>query len=105
MAEDDWGAHGRAMTVFLNGDAITEPGPHGERVRDDSFLVLFSAEQQTVDFTVPGVKYGERWTVVAETAADDPAGPAGRPEVAAGDHVPLTGFSMVVLRRSAPTEP
>ena len=105
MAGEDWGAHGRAMTVFLNGDAITEPGPHGERVRDDSFLVMFSAEQQTVDFTVPGIKYGERWTVVADTAAEDSADPADRPEVSAGDHVALTGFSMVVLRRSAPTEP
>jgi glycogen operon protein len=105
MAEEDWGAHGRAMTVFLNGDAITEPGPHGERVRDDSFLVMFSAEQQALDFTVPGVKYGERWTVVADTAADDSADPVDRPEVAASDHVALTGFSMVVLRRSAPSEP
>jgi glycogen operon protein len=104
MAEEDWGAHGLAMTVFLNGDAITEPGPHGERVRDDSFLVMFSAEQRTTDFTMPGVKYGERWTVVADTAADDLAAPAGRPEVAAGDHVALTSFSMVVLRRSAPSQ-
>ena len=93
------------MTVFLNGDAITEPGPHGERVRDDSFLVMFSAEEQAMDFTVPGVKYGERWAVVADTATDDSADPADRPEVAAGDHVTLTGFSMVVLRRSAPIEP
>jgi len=105
MAEYDWGAHGRAMTVFLNGEAITEPGPHGERVRGDSFLVMFSAEQQTLDFAVPGVKYGERWTVVADTSADDPAGPPDRSELAAGDHVALTGFSMVVLRRTAPSEP
>jgi glycogen operon protein len=104
MADEDWGAHGLAMTVFLNGDAITEPGPHGEPVRDDSFLIMFSAEQRTTDFTVPGVKYGERWTVVADTAADDLAAPADRPEVAAGDHVALTSFSMVVLRRSAPSQ-
>ena len=77
MADEDWGTHARAMTVFLNGDAITEPGPHGEPVRDDSFLIMFSAEQQTLDFTVPGVKYGERWTVVLDTAADDSAAPGG----------------------------
>jgi glycogen operon protein len=105
MAGEDWGAHGLAMTVFLNGDAITEPGPHGERVRGDSFLVMFSSEQQTLDFTVPGVKYGERWTVVADTATDDPAELADRPEIAAGEHVALTGFSMVMLRRCAPAEP
>jgi glycogen operon protein len=98
MGEEDWGAHGRAMTVFLNGDEITEPGPHGERVRDDSFLIMFSAEPETVDFTMPGAKYGERWAVVADTAAGA-VDPADRPEVAAGDHVPLTGCSMMVLSR------
>jgi isoamylase len=104
MGDDDWNTpSARAMTVFLNGDAITEPGPHGERVRDDSFLVMLSADDRTLDVTVPGVKYGERWTVVVDTAAES-ADPAGRPDVAAGDHVALTGRSMVVLCRSAPRE-
>jgi glycogen operon protein len=106
MGDGDWNAPAaRAMTVFLNGDAITEPGPHGERVRDDSFLIMFSADDQAVDFTVPGVKYGDRWAVVADTAADDAVDPVHRPQVAAGDHVALTGWSMMVLRRSAPSEP
>jgi glycogen operon protein len=104
MGDEDWNTpSARAMTVFLNGDAISEPGPHGERVRDDSFLVMLSADHRTLDVKVPDVKYGERWTVVADTAAES-ADPAGRPDVAAGDHVALTGRSMVVLRRSAPRE-
>jgi isoamylase len=104
MGDEDWNTpSARAMTVFLNGDAISEPGPHGERVRDDSFLVMLSADHRTLDVTVPGVKYGERWTVVVDTAAES-ADPAGRPDVAAGDHVALTGRSMVVLCRSAPRE-
>jgi isoamylase len=102
MSEEDWSAPGRAMAVFLNGDAITEPGPHGERVRGDSFLVMLSADHQAQDFTVPGVKYGERWAVVVDTAADGGADMADRPEVAAGEHVALTDCSIVVLRRSAP---
>ena len=40
--------------MFLNGDAITEPDPRGERVRDDSFLLLFSADSQPCRFTLPG---------------------------------------------------
>src|SRR5262249_53468362 len=109
MGDADWSAPGRAMTVFLNGDALTEPAPHGERVRDDSFLLMLSADREPLEFTAPDVKYGERWTVVAGTAADGPADPAGSPEaggpeaggpeVAAGDRVTLTGNSMVVLRR------
>jgi len=99
MGDADWGKTGRAMTVFLNGDALTEPGPHGERVRDDSFLLMLSAERDPLEFTVPGVKYGERWAVVAGTAADGPDDPAGQPELAAGDRVTVTGNSMLVLRR------
>src|SRR5262249_2886764 len=104
MGDADWSASRRAMTVFLNGDALTEPAPHGERVRDDSFLLMLSADRDPLEFTVPDVKYGERWTVVAGTAADGPADPAGGPEaggaeVAAGDRVTVTGNSMVVLRR------
>jgi isoamylase len=103
MGDEDWNAPAaRAMMVFLNGDAITEPGPHGERVRDDSFLIMFSADDQAVDFTVPGVKYGDRWAVVADTAADDAVDPAHRPQVGSGDHLALTGWSMMVLRRSEP---
>ena len=35
--DEDWDTpYARAMMVFLNGDAITEPGPRGEPVRDDS---------------------------------------------------------------------
>ena len=102
MGEEDWSAPGPAMAVFLNGDAITEPGPHGEPVRDDSFLIMLSADHQAQDFTVPGVKYGECWAVVVDTAAGGTADTAGRPKVAAGEHLTLTGRSMVVLRRSAP---
>ena len=44
MTQDDWqAAHAKAMTVFLNGDAISEPGPRGERISDDSFLLMFNA--------------------------------------------------------------
>jgi hypothetical protein len=60
---------------------------------------MLSAERDPLEFTVPGVKYGERWAVVADTAADGPSDPAGQPELAAGDHVTLAGNSMLVLRR------
>jgi glycogen operon protein len=60
---------------------------------------MLSAERHPLEFTVPGVKYGESWAVVADTATDGPADPATPPELAAGDRVTLTGNSMLVLRR------
>jgi isoamylase len=100
MRDKDWSTpSARAMTVFLNGDALTEPGPHGERVRDDSFLVMLSADREPVEFTVPDSKFGKCWTMLLDTAAgcrvrqDEPR--TLRP----GERLLLTGVSMVLLRR------
>ena len=54
MKDADWKTgYAKALGVFLNGDAITEPDPRGQRVRDDSFLLLFSADSQPCRFTLP----------------------------------------------------
>jgi glycogen operon protein len=102
MTDGDWHPHQPlAMTVFLNGDAITEPGPHGERVRDDSFLLLLSADGGPVTFTLPEARFGERWSVAADTGAPDGAGAGeGRPDLAAGEEVVLAAHTMMVLRRT-----
>src|SRR6516162_4394959 len=59
MTEDDWEAgFAKSLTVFLNGEAISEPDQRGERIRDDSFLLLFNASEQDLEFTVPPASYG-----------------------------------------------
>ena len=125
MTDDDWNTgYAKALGVFLNGDAISEPDPRGERVRDDTFLLLFSADSQPVTFTLPA-RFGRGWTVVLDTgAAARPRGPApprrspatgyrtrrcpgprrrSRPswprEHQARSTVMLAGRSMMVLRR------
>ncbi len=70
MTEEDWAAgFAKSMTVFLNGDGISEPGPRGQRVRDDSFLLLFNASETDLKFAVPPARYGEQWLRVLDTAA------------------------------------
>jgi isoamylase len=102
MADQDWATpYARAMTVFLNGDALTEPDPHGDPVRDDSFLIMLSADREPLEFTVPGPKYGGCWVVVLDTA-DDPPAQDGSRELRPGDRLLRTGGSMAVLRRDAP---
>jgi isoamylase len=102
MADQDWNTpYARAMMVFLNGDAITEPGPRGEPVRDDTFLILLSAHNEPVTFTLPGPKFGRRWSVTLDTAAGRAAeGSASghRP----GGQIVLAGHSMMALRRTDP---
>jgi glycogen operon protein len=105
MRDQDWETpYARAMTVFLNGDALTEPGPHGEPVRDDSFLIMLSADREPLEFTVPGKRFGTRWAVVLDTADDgSPGQPGSADGLQPGERLKRTGNSMIVLRRTAPT--
>ncbi|MGW7053052.1 glycogen debranching protein GlgX [Streptomyces sp. NPDC054887] len=101
MAQRDWqAAHAKALTVFLNGHAISEPGPRGERISDDSFLLMFNASAQELDFTIP-VNHGKQWQVVVDTARPEGVPPGSGPKVGAGEHVTLIGRSLVVLQRPA----
>ncbi|ATW51322.1 glycogen debranching protein GlgX [Streptomyces xantholiticus] len=101
MVARDWqAAHAKALSVFLNGHAISEPGPRGERISDDSFLLMFNASAEELDFTVP-VSHGEEWQVVVDTARKEGVPPGQGPMVSAGDELRLVGRSMTVLRRPA----
>ena len=97
MKDADWKTgYAKALGVFLNGDRITEPDPRGERVRDDSFLLLFSADSQPCRFTLPGPQFGGSWAVALDTGADSPAEGV---EYGAESQVLVAPRAMVVLRR------
>ena len=102
MTDNDWQTgYARSLTVFLNGDAITEPGPRGETVRDDSLLLLFNANREPVTFTVPDVRFGPGWEVVISTATAVGAaapGATGTITVRPGRSIELAGRSIMVLR-------
>ena len=99
MTDDDWAVgFAKSLTVFLNGDAITEPDPRGERTRDDSFLLLFNASELDLEFTIPPQRYGDQWVKVLDTALPLSAladAPAAKP----GDAVAIPSRSMQVLGR------
>ncbi|AWS45382.1 glycogen debranching protein GlgX [Streptosporangium sp. 'caverna'] len=69
MSASDWHTgYAKSLVVFLNGNAITEPGPRGEQIVDDSFLLLINAHHEGMTFTLPGAKYGKKWQMVLDTA-------------------------------------
>ena len=70
MSDEDWdNGYAKSLAVFLNGHGIPEVDARGERITDDSFLVLFNAHHEPMTFTVPDTSYGEAWTVLLDTAA------------------------------------
>ncbi|MFE7512489.1 glycogen debranching protein GlgX [Streptomyces sp. NPDC057540] len=101
MTSRDWqAAHAQALTVFLNGNAISEPGTQGERIADDSFLLMFNASSKELDFSVPD-SHGRCWRMVVDTSDPEGMPPREGPELAGGERVTLAPLSLTVLRRPA----
>jgi isoamylase len=96
MTKSDWQNGEPVLGLFLNGEAIPTPGPRGERIVDDSFLVLFNACAEERTFQLPRARLGPEWTLELSTADPD-----AEPTVfKARSEVTLTGHSLLVLRRA-----
>ncbi|MBT3149633.1 glycogen debranching protein GlgX [Streptomyces sp. CHD11] len=102
MTDDDWRrSDAHSVGVFLNGDAIAEPGPRGGRLVDDSFLLLLNSHWEPVRFRLPDASYGERWTALIDTA--DPDGTPDEAERKAGTTLTVDARSLVLLSRPSRT--
>ncbi|NMR19424.1 glycogen debranching protein GlgX [Cellulomonas fimi] len=100
MRQEAWEVdHARAVMVFLNGEAISEPDPRGEPIVDDSFLVMFNASPDDLTFTLPPADFGAEWTCVLDTDHNLEVGES----VDAASVVKVTARSTVVLTRPAGT--
>ncbi|WP_425826092.1 glycogen debranching protein GlgX [Streptomyces fractus] len=104
MTEADWkrpDAH--TLAVFLNGDAMREHDSVGERVVDDSFLVLFNFYWNATEFQLPDASYGTSWTTRIDTA--EPDGVPDESEYKAEAIVRLEAHSLTVLSHHPGTAP
>jgi glycogen operon protein len=98
MTMDDWGREfGHSVTMFVNGEGIRERGPQGELRTDTSFLLLFNAHWDPVDFVLPGPEFGQKWEAVLDTYEPAPVEPI---VLAAADRITVPARSLVVLDRS-----
>ncbi len=99
MTSRDW-QHGEAVLgMFLNGDAILSPGPHGEKITDDSFVLLFNAHAEDRGFKLPRRRMGRRWELELTTA--DPDAEAGSAGYDAQAEINVTAHSITILKRVA----
>ncbi|MEV6029919.1 glycogen debranching protein GlgX [Nonomuraea sp. NPDC052116] len=100
MTASDWHiGYAKSLMVYLNGEAITEPGPRGERIVDDSFLLLINAHHENMSFTLPGEECGTGWVPVLDTSHETMEDAFVDEGWQAGDLVAVTARSLQVLRR------
>jgi isoamylase len=97
MSEEDWEAgFGKSVAAFLNGEGIPDRNARGERIVDDSFIMIFNAHDGSIDFTLPPPEWGAKWEIVLDTATPQLAQPA---PAAAQSLLTVEARSLCVLRR------
>jgi isoamylase len=103
MTEGDWNVtFAKSLGVFLNGEGIHYVDARGQRVRDESFYVIFNANHDPMTFTLPGEQWGKRWHKVLDTA-DDVMGRDVEPtEVKADEQIEVEARSLMVFLRVDP---
>ncbi|MEO5840368.1 MAG: glycogen debranching protein GlgX [Acidimicrobiales bacterium] len=99
MTEENWDSgFAKSMAVFLNGDGIAARDERGQRVVDESFLILFNGHFEPLEFRLPPKEWGTHWRVVVDTS-DLEIG-AGRVQTFDHDElVPREARSVSVLQR------
>ncbi|HEY2042064.1 MAG TPA: glycogen debranching protein GlgX [Jatrophihabitans sp.] len=96
MTDEDWGSgFGRSVAVYLNGQGIPDRDSRGERVVDDSFMLVFNAHDEEIAFTLPKPEYAKQWAVVLDTMHS--LQPDTEP-IEAGGTVPVGARALVVLQ-------
>jgi glycogen operon protein len=97
MTPEEWEKEfARSLGMWLYGEHLPESDLRGRPLHDDSFLVLFNAHHDTIEFTLPPLPEGWGWRTDVDTAIDDgtPSSEVATPQ----GKYPLQGRSLAILR-------
>ena len=96
VSAEDWQeAEAKTIGVFLNGEEIPSPDRQGNRIVDDSFLVLFNAQATAQTFRLPGALSDRPWQLMLDTKLT--AGFIEQPLAVVGESLVVGGRSLMVL--------
>ncbi|MBD2100307.1 glycogen debranching protein GlgX [Leptolyngbya sp. FACHB-261] len=98
MTDEQWTiGFAKAVGVFLNGEAMQTPGPRGERIIDESFLLFFNAHYDVIEFSLPVGLEDREWSTVIDTK--EPRFLKTGRSYTGTQQVPVTARSLLLLRR------
>ncbi|HLC40111.1 MAG TPA: glycogen debranching protein GlgX [Methylomirabilota bacterium] len=97
MTEEDWrNPHIRCLGLRLSGDAIEEVDSRGERIGDETFLILLNAHHEAVPFVLPAHRRQVRWEPILGTHVVNGERRTTRP-LRGGETYELAGRSLALL--------
>ena len=99
LTDGDWFDAGQStLGMYLDGRGIRVRGPRGERIVDDSFLLVLHTGPSDLRFRLPGGPYAVSYDVVLDTCAERPGAEPGRLGLVPGTDLAVPGRSAVLLR-------
>jgi len=97
MTEESWrDPLSRCFGLRLAGDAIEEVDARGERITDDTLLILLNAYHEPVAFILPAHRRGVKWEVLMDTRTPD--GRRRYRPLKGGEAYDLEGRCLALLR-------
>lgn len=102
MTQGDWEfAFGKSLMVYLNGRNIAESDRRGQPIEDDSFLLMFNAHYDDIDFTLPPEQFGASWKLIVDTT-ENTGYPVEALVLEAGAEFTVTSRSIAIFRQVEP---
>ena len=97
MLDEDWNDESRrSLGMWLHGEQIPETDERGQALSDASFLGLFNAAHEAVDFKLPDAGANVQWVVEFDTAHENGEPP---PSAAPNGVYKLEGRTCALLRQ------
>ena len=98
MTDEDWGSSWvQCIGMFLAGEVPDEVNERGEPLKDDTFLMLLNASEQTIPFLLPALPANAKWEVVINSAVLELS--ADKRMINGEENIEIAGRSKVLLRR------
>ncbi len=100
MSEEDWtNPQTRCLGLRLAGDAIEEVDIQGDRIADDTLLILLNGHHEALPFTLPAHRPGVKWELLLDTRT--PEGRRLHRPMKGGDVYSLESRCIALLRLQA----
>ncbi|MGZ5062910.1 MAG: glycogen debranching protein GlgX, partial [Usitatibacter sp.] len=101
MTPEEWEKDfARSLGMWLHGESLPETDERGRALRDSSYLVLFNAHHDMIEFKLPGEGDSIEWRTELDTSFESGEPPADN--ASPRGTYSLQGRSLALLREVAP---
>ncbi len=98
-AGEDWRAPAGPLALCLSGPDTPARDRHGRRPAADTLLLVLNADEEPVDFVLPGPPWAHAWEPLADTSREIPlTSDTPAPPLPAGEPTAVPGRCVLLLR-------